>query len=252
MAQGNLPTCLAVTLEFEGGYVNHPKDPGGATNRGVTQAVYDQWRKMRGSKKQSVKLITGDEVEAIYETLYWNKVHGDELPKGVDLAVFDLGVNSGVGRSAKFSQQVSGAPVDGKFGPVTVAFIKQNQPRTFIKKLCAKRLGFVQSLKIWSTFGKGWSRRIAAVEATALSWVSSKTQLEADAKQARDAANKQAGGAVVTTGGGTIVEQTPDAAFNFPWWALLIVVALVATPLFIRAAINFQRAIALANASKEV
>lgn len=251
MANGNLPTCLAVTLEFEGGYVNHPKDPGGATNRGVTQAVYDQWRKMRGQPKQPVKLIAGAEVEAIYETLYWKKVRGEELPKGCDLATMDLGVNSGVGRAAKFAQQVSGAPVDGKFGPLTVAYIREMAPRTFIKRLCAKRLGFVQSLKIWSTFGKGWSRRIAAIEATALSWVSTKPQLESDAKQAKDAANKQAGGAVVTTGGGTIVEQTPDAAFNFPWWALALVILLVATPLVIRAVINFQRAIALANAAKE-
>jgi lysozyme family protein len=243
---------LAVTLEFEGGFVNHPKDPGGATNRGVTQAVYDTWRVANGKTRQSVKFIASAEVEKIYSSRYWNAVQGDALPIGVDLTVFDYGVNSGPSRAVKDVQRVVGAKVDGKIGSETTSLARDKiLPRALIKALCAKRLSFVQSLKIWSTFGRGWARRIAAVEAKALSWVSSKPQLEADAKEAQAAANKQAGGIVVTTSGGVGADQAPDAVINWPLWAIAIVVALIVVPLIIRFTINSTRAKALAAVAKE-
>ena len=104
--KANFDKSLALVLVHEGGYVNHPKDPGGATNRGVTQAVYDAYRKTRGKAGQSVKFITDEEVNAIYKFQYWDRVQGDLLPAGLDYAVFDFAVNSGVGRASKYLQAV--------------------------------------------------------------------------------------------------------------------------------------------------
>ena len=97
----NFDLALRALLKLEGGYVNHPADPGGATNKGVTQAVYDDWRAARGLMKQSVRLIAPPEVSAIYRKQYWDAVSGDKLPSGLDYAVFDFAVNSGVNISAR-------------------------------------------------------------------------------------------------------------------------------------------------------
>lgn len=249
MAEGNLAQCLATTLEYEGGYVDHPSDPGGATNMGITFDVLREWRR-QPITKADVRDLTRAEAEDIYAARYWRPIKGDDLPMGSDLAVFDLGVNSGVGRASKFAQAVAGVEQDGQIGPKTIAAISRMPARDFIKALCAKRLGFVQSLKIWKTFGKGWSRRITSVEATALSWVSTKPQLETDARDASRTSAGQAGGAVVGTGSGVAVDQAPDASW-LPWWAIVGLVILIAAPLVIRAIINAQRAVALSKVAKE-
>ena len=89
----NYAQALKQVLKYEGGYVDHPKDPGGPTNKGVTQAVYDSWRKSQNFSTQSVRAIADSEVAAIYKNLYWDRVSGDNLPDGVDFAVFDYAVN---------------------------------------------------------------------------------------------------------------------------------------------------------------
>ena len=153
--------CLAQVLKYEGGYVDHPKDPGGPTNKGVTQAVYDNWRKSQNLPTQSVRAIADSEVAAIYKNLYWDRISGDNLPSGVDFAVFDFAVNSGVSRAAKTLQAVVGVTQDGMIGPATIEATK-----TYVAMAVTnKRLAFMQSLSIWSTFGKGWSARIADVKA---------------------------------------------------------------------------------------
>ena len=91
----NFRTSLTATLKYEGQYSRHPKDPGGATMRGVTQATYDAWRKRHGHMPQDVRKITTAELEAIYKRDYWDRCKCDDLPSGVDLAVFDCAVNSG-------------------------------------------------------------------------------------------------------------------------------------------------------------
>lgn len=249
MATGNLARCLDEVWPFEGGYVDHPKDPGGATNMGITFKVLQQWRG-KPITKEDVRRLTKEEAEQIYAARYWRPLAGDHLRIGDDLVVLDFGINSGVSRSAKFSQAIAGVAQDGQIGPVTLAAISKIPSRDFIKKHCAKRLGFVQGLKIWDTFGKGWSRRIAHMEARALSWVSNKTQLEQDAKAARDKAVAQGGGAAVGTGGAVGVDQAPELA-GLPLWAILVVVALIVVPLVIRAVINAQRASALSTVAKE-
>ena len=163
----NYPQALKQVLKYEGGYVDHPKDPGGPTNKGVTQAVYDNWRKSQNLSIQSVRAIADSEVAAIYKNLYWDRISGDLLPSGVDFAVFDFAVNSGVSRAAKTLQAVVGVTQDGVIGPATIQATKTYVAMTVTNK----RLAFMQSLSIWSTFGKGWSARIADVKNQILSLV---------------------------------------------------------------------------------
>lgn len=152
----NYDFCLKQVLKYEGGYSNHPADPGGATMKGVTQATYDAWRAKKGLPKRSVKLLADDELAAIYRQEYWDKVRGDDLPAGVDLAVFDFAVNSGVSRAAKYLQAIVGVTQDGVIGPATIAATKAHVANAVTNK----RLSFMQSLSTWPTFGKGWRARI--------------------------------------------------------------------------------------------
>jgi len=156
----NYPQALRQVLKYEGGYVDHPKDPGGPTNKGVTQAVYDAWQKKNGLPTQSVRNISDAAVAAIYKQQYWDAISGDDLPSGVDFAVFDYAVNSGVSRAAKTLQGIVGVTQDGQIGPATIQATKTYIAMTVTNK----RLAFMQSLSIWSTFGRGWSARIADVK----------------------------------------------------------------------------------------
>jgi len=162
----NFEEALKLVLVHEGGFVNHPRDPGGATNRGVTQAVYDAYRKTRGRPVQSVKFITDDEVRAIYKFQYWDRVQGDFLPRGLDYAVFDFAVNSGVGRASKYLQAVLGVAQDGVIGAKTLAAI--SDPIRTINALCDRRISFLRNLGTFAVFGRGWTRRVQDVRKHAL------------------------------------------------------------------------------------
>lgn len=163
--RANFDASLAHVLKHEGGYVNHPRDPGGATNRGVTQAVYDAWRVDHALPVQGVQIITPSEVMAVYKRRYWDALKCDQLPAGLDYCLFDFGVNSGVGRAARFLQNAVGVLEDGKIGPVTLAAAK-DKPE-LIDKICDMRLAFLKGLRTYRTFGKGWSRRVADVRVKA-------------------------------------------------------------------------------------
>lgn len=163
----NFGKSLAMVLVHEGGFVNDPVDPGGATNKGVTQAVYDSWRASHGQPKQSVKALSADEIAGIYKLLYWDRARCDDLPSGVDYAVFDFAVNSGVSRAAKFLQSVVGVPDDGAIGKQTLGAVTLKGARQTIDALCNKRLGFLRGLKIFWRFGKGWTSRVEAVRTAA-------------------------------------------------------------------------------------
>jgi lysozyme family protein len=163
----NYAQALKQVLKYEGGYVDHPKDPGGPTNKGITQAVYDAWQKSQNLPTQSVRNISDATVAAIYKQQYWDRISGDDLPAGVDFAVFDYAVNSGVSRAAKTLQAVVGVTQDGQIGPATIQATK-----TYVAmSVTNKRLAFMQSLSIWSTFGKGWAARIADVKAQIIALV---------------------------------------------------------------------------------
>jgi lysozyme family protein len=163
MMKDNFPTALAAVLVHEGGYVNDSRDPGGATNKGITQATYDDWREVN----RSVKLIEAAEVAAIYRARYWNAVKGDSLPSGVDYAVFDFAVNSGVARAARFLQMVVGAAQDGAIGPATLALVNGMDANRLIDAICDRRLAFLRSLSTFDHFGRGWTSRVEGVRAKA-------------------------------------------------------------------------------------
>jgi lysozyme family protein len=163
----NFARSLQHVLAFEGGYVNHPADPGGETNFGITKAVYDAWRTQKGQAIRSVKDITKAEVEQIYRHQYWQPIHGDELPAGIDFAVFDGAVNSGVKQSGKWLQRALGfaaGSVDGSIGTVTLNAVTEFADfDDLVDRICDRRLAFLRALKTWPTFGKGWSRRVESV-----------------------------------------------------------------------------------------
>lgn len=163
MAASNFRRSLALVLAHEGGYSNHPADPGGATNFGVTQAVYDAYRRYNHCAVQSVRQISTTEVSELYAKNYWNLIRGDSLPIGLDYAVFDFAVNSGVSRAIRYLQRLVGVTDDGALGMVSLAAIEaafNHDAELLITKYCANRLAFMESLKTFPIFGKGWTRRV--------------------------------------------------------------------------------------------
>ena len=167
----NYNECLKIILMHEGGYVNHPKDPGGETNLGVTKRVYEEW----GGTKE-MKDLTVEDVEPIYKKNYWDKIKGDDLPDGLDLCVFDFGVNAGPGRAAKFLQKLLGVTQDGGIGPQTLGALqsaigedKVTQSREMIEKYQSMRQEYYEGLSTFDTFGKGWTRRVEETTHEAIS-----------------------------------------------------------------------------------
>lgn len=154
----NFDKCLKMLLAHEGGFVNHPKDPGGMTNLGVTKAVYDKWIG-RSATEQEMRDLTPEDVGPIYKANYWDKVRGDDLPSGVDWCAFDWGVNSGTGRPAKAIQRAVGATPDGAIGPRTLQSVAEADPEHIIRYVYEVRQKFYESLKTFETFGRGWTRR---------------------------------------------------------------------------------------------
>jgi lysozyme family protein len=172
MAAVNFDYCLDHVLKSEGGYVNHPKDPGGRTNLGVTQRVWQQWVGRKVTEEE-MKLLSKADVAPLYKKLYWDIVKGDFLPSGVDLAVFDFAVNSGSSRSIKFLQRQVSVTDDGKIGSITLNAVSALNPKSLIKTYCAARLDFLRSLNTFETFGRGWTARVKKVENDAVSITSS-------------------------------------------------------------------------------
>jgi lysozyme family protein len=154
----NFEHCLKMLLHHEGGFVNHPKDPGGMTNLGVTKKVYDAWIG-RESTEAEMRALTPADVGPIYKKNYWDKVRGDDLPAGVDWAAFDWAVNSGAGRPAKAIQRIVGAAQDGAIGPKTLQAVMDIEPEKIVEGVYDIRQKFYESLKTFKTFGRGWTRR---------------------------------------------------------------------------------------------
>lgn len=168
--QDNFEQCLALVLKHEGNFVNHPKDPGGMTNLGVTKRVWEEWVG-HPVDEAAMRALSVQDVAPLYKKNYWDKIKGDQLPMGVDYACFDLAVNSGVGRAAKILQQALGVSADGAIGPTTLDAVAKANPRDLATEICDLRLNFLQSLPTFATFGKGWTRRVSEVEETAFKMV---------------------------------------------------------------------------------
>lgn len=175
----NFKKCLEVILHHEGGYVDHPKDPGGATKYGVTiytaKALKLDVDKDGDVDKNDVKLFTPEIVEPVYKRNYWDKVNCDNLPEGLDLCVFDFAVNAGTRRSAKYLQAMVGAYKDGAIGPKTLEkvneFVETHGLESSIKTFQDMRLRYYQRLRTFKTFGRGWTRRVKETTEEALGMV---------------------------------------------------------------------------------
>lgn len=167
MTASNFERVLPLVLKHEGGWADDPDDPGGATMRGITIATYAAYRG-RPVTKAELRAITDREIAEIYRRRYWDVVRADELPSGLDYAVFDAAVNSGSARAARWLQAAVGATADGKVGPQTLAAAKVAPPQGAIDRLCDGRLAFMRALKTWPKFGRGWARRVADVRAEAM------------------------------------------------------------------------------------
>ena len=166
---GNFETCLKEVLKHEGGYVDHPADPGGATNLGVTKKVWEEWVGHEVTKDDIKKLTVAD-VTPLYRKRFWNVCKCDDLPSGLDYVVFDIAVNSGSGRAAKFLQSAVGATPDGVIGNGTLTCVKRTtlSPLELINIICDRREKFYMGLAGFPTFGKGWLRRNEEVRKRAI------------------------------------------------------------------------------------
>lgn len=162
--KANFDASMRQYLKHEGGYVDHPRDPGGATNLGITQKTLADWRG-RPVTKAEVKALTVAEAINIYRHKYAGVIKYDQLPSGLDHVTLDPAINSGPKRGAQWLQSALGVKADGRIGDETLAKARKANVPQVIQKACAIRMGFLRGLKIWGTFGKGWSRRVAEVEA---------------------------------------------------------------------------------------
>lgn len=163
--------ALLLVLAHEGGYVDHPSDPGGATNLGITRKTLARWRKVTpwtDLPKSEVKALTKASVAPIYRAFYWDEINGDKLPAGLDYAVFDYAVNSGPGRASMALQRLVGVADDGEIGPITLAAVAKRKPADLINALCDERLAFLRRLSTFPVFGRGWTSRVAGVRKVAL------------------------------------------------------------------------------------
>ena len=178
MVAKNLSFALREILKHEGGYVDHPRDPGGATNMGIARKTLAAWRGVSPwwkLAKSEVKALKLREVRAIYKAKYWNLVAGNILPSGIDFAMFDFAVNSGPSRAVKTLQGLVKTRRDGIIGKITLRALKGRIARVgvaaIVKAICSARLSFLRRLKTFSTFGRGWVRRVKSVQLSALAMV---------------------------------------------------------------------------------
>lgn len=171
--RGNFERLLPKLFDDEGGYCNDAGDPGGPTKYGIIYADLVSWH---GAPKgaslseriAAVQKLTKADAAEIFKARYWVSLRCDELPAGVDYAVFDYGVNSGISRAAKVLQRIVGATADGIIGGMTLAAVARGNPESVIDALCTERLGFLQRLRTWRIFGKGWKARVLHVHADSL------------------------------------------------------------------------------------
>ena len=163
----NWDKSFDMVIVHEGGFVDNKLDPGGATNWGCTQAVWEQYVGHQVTV-DTIKNLTKEDVKPLYKKRYWDAIHGDAIPSGLDYCLFDCAINSGVGRASKWIQEIVGVTADGAIGNNTVAAITQINPVTAINEFCDKRQAFLESLATFATFGKGWTQRVKDVRAKAL------------------------------------------------------------------------------------
>ncbi len=197
MAKETFAKAMPYVFSDEGGYADNPKDPGGATNLGVTLATLSAWRG-RPVTKAEVKALSRDEAQAIYKAQYWDTIKGDDLPAGIDYAMFDFSVNSGPARAVKLLQKTVGVDQDGVIGAKTLTAVRKLNPKSAVNALCDARLSWLRSLSTFKTFGKGWTSRVGRVRSRALSLASSVDPAPIPARAAPTAKAVQSDASLVT------------------------------------------------------
>ena len=167
----NFEQCFAWLIAHEGGYVDHPADPGGVTNLGVTQRVYEGFCMEHDFATKDMRDLTEEDVLPIYKQNYWDRVMADKLPAGIDWSVFDWAVNSGTGRAARMLQKHAGVTSDGVIGQQTLKAVYQLDPAETVERLYMRRQAFYERLKTFETFGRGWTKRNNSTREQALSLI---------------------------------------------------------------------------------
>lgn len=201
MASANFDASLARVLRHEGGYTNHPSDPGGPTNFGITIHDYRRYIDANGTAAD-VRNMKRADAARIYRARYWHALRCDELPAGLDYAVFDYGVNSGTGRAAKVMQRLLGIGAGATMTDAVIAGVRSASPSALIARLCDERLAFLKSLRTWPVFGAGWGRRVADVRRDSLAMAKAAPLVPAVAALASGKAREDA--PAVTAGGRSV------------------------------------------------
>jgi lysozyme family protein len=167
-------SVVEVVLQKEGSYSNHPRDKGGPTNFGITYKTYAAFlgKDPAEVSEQEVRELKRETAIEIYRSNYWNAARCDSLPPGLDLCVFDFGVNAGVRTAVRLLQEIVGVTQDGSIGPVTLAAVAVSDTETVIRRYAEKRLDYYRSLPDFDAFGRGWTDRTITVRDTALRMVS--------------------------------------------------------------------------------
>jgi lysozyme family protein len=176
----NFSKCLEKVLVHEGGYINHPEDPGGMTNMGITAQTYAEYtgRRLSTITEREMRSLTVAQIAPIYKRKYWDRCKCDQLPSGIDYAVFDYAVNSGPARAIKHLQQCLAVQDDGLLGPITMKCVLEAVPEELLREYMQRREDFLRGLKTFKTFGKGWISRITEVETKAMQLINLSNAVE--------------------------------------------------------------------------
>jgi lysozyme family protein len=169
-AASTFDRALVVVLKHESGYVNHPQDPGGRTNLGVTQRVWENWVGRKVTEAE-MRALTPAMVAPLYRKEYWDACRCGDMAPAVALVVFDMAVNAGVHRAVVLMQRIVGTAQDGRIGPLTLNAIGSRAPRALVASYSEARRVFYRGLRTFPTFGRGWLRRTDEVEQEALRWI---------------------------------------------------------------------------------
>ncbi|GHC17629.1 hypothetical protein GCM10010082_06100 [Kushneria pakistanensis] len=143
-------------IGHEGGYVNHPNDPGGETRWGITKRTARE-----AGYRGDMRDLTRERAREIYLTAYWLRARCDQYDGAIGYQLFDIAVNSGIGNAIRMLQRAADVADDGIVGPITLDAINGHDTLSLIVLLNAERQAFYTRLSTWPTFGKGWSRRVA-------------------------------------------------------------------------------------------
>lgn len=167
--------CHEIIARWEGGYSDHPNDPGGATNFGITIGTLSAWRG-RAVTKSDVRDLSYGEALEIFAARYWRVIQGDELAPAVALMTYNAAMNSGPSRGVRFLQEAlnrqgAAVDIDGEMGPQTLRASARADARMLVKDYAETYTAFYESLPTFGTFGRGWLNRLSDVEENALIWL---------------------------------------------------------------------------------